>query len=361
MRGRRWSRLLLAAALAFLTAGVVLAVVAWRVWTTGPAPLSDQPPVTVLRVAPGATLHHVAGQLQQRGLLRHPRVFLLGARLSGRDHALQVGRYEIPAGASPRQILTLLLTGRPLPVVVQLTEGLEATELARSLADSLDLDPAAILAAADTMIRRGADTLMTVVERRRLAAVIEATGGEREIHWCEGYLAPDTYHFAEGSDAVTVARSVVGLQLARLDSLATGQPFSPHALVTLAAIVEAEAQLAEERSRVAAVYHNRLARGMRLEADPTVAFWLGKRGQRLLYKDLEIDSPYNTYRRGGLPAGPTGCPGTAAMAAAATPDTACRALYFVADGEGGHVFSRTLAEHQEAVERYRRLMRQRRR
>jgi UPF0755 protein len=136
---------------------------------------------------------------------------------------------------------------------------------------------------------------------------------------------------------------------------------TPHQLLSLAAIVEAEARLAAERERIAGVYHNRLARGMRLEADPTVAFWLGKRGERLLYRDLEMDSPFNTYRRSGPPAGPIGAPGAAALLATARPDTAGGDLYFVADGAGGHVFSGTLADHQRAVAAYRALMRERRR
>jgi UPF0755 protein len=130
--------------------------------------------------------------------------------------------------------------------------------------------------------------------------------------------------------------------------------------VTIASIVEAEARRADERARIAAVYFNRLRRGARLEADPTVAYVLDKRGERLLYRDLRVDSPYNTYANTGLPPGPIGTPGLASLAAAAHPDTLCDAFYFVADGEGGHVFSRTADEHRAAVARYRRLRDQQR-
>jgi len=255
-----------------------------------------------------------------------------------------------------------------VPVVVTLPEGLQARELAAVLADSLRLDAAEILAACDALVAGGADTLMTANERARLAELL-GTGNlppGRRLHWCEGYLAPDTYHFAVQIDAQAVAQAVVGLQLERLQQ-ARALPWpasvqsSPHALLTLASIIETEARRPAERTRIAAVYHNRLERGMRLEADPTVAFWLDKRGQRLLYRDLEVDSPYNTYRRGGLPIAPIGNPGLAALLAAAQPDPNCDALYFVADGEGGHIFSRTHADHQRAVARYRELMRERRR
>jgi UPF0755 protein len=361
-------RVLLPAAAGVALACLVLALLAWRSWTAPRQPAPDDPEVFSLRVEPGASLHAVSARLQARGLLSRRRLFLLMARLGGRDRELQVGRYEVPASASPRRILEILVSGRPVPVVVTLPEGLEAAQLAAILADSLDVAAAAILAAADSLVAGSADTLMGPEVRADFAAVTAAgpRPDGRPVHWCEGYLAPDTYHFAEGTGAVAAAEAAVSLQLARLDSArATALPIarelSAHELVTLASIVEAEAQRADERARIAAVYHNRLAAGMRLEADPTVAFWLGKRGERLLFRDLEVDSPYNTYRRRGLPAGPIGAPGRAAIVAAARPDTSSVDLYFVADGEGGHIFSRTHAEHERAVAEYRRLMRQRRR
>ncbi len=364
-RGLRW---LVAAAAAVLVAAAILAGLAWHAWTAGFAPPAGAPASVTVRVAPGATLRSVASELTARGVLRRPRIFLLGARLLGADHDLHVGRYRLTVGVSPRQLLRELTGQGPLPVVVTLPEGREAAEMAAVLADSLDLDALAILAAAERLVRGGADTLMTAAERARLAGALAGADrpGGGAVSWCEGYLAPDTYHFAEGLTAEAVAAAVVGLQLARVDTarrraLPVAGDLSAHGLLTLASLVEAEARLAAERPAVAAVYHNRLARGMRLEADPTVAFWLGKRGERLLYRDLEVDSPYNTYRRAGLPAGPIGSPGRDALLAAARPDTASEALYFVADGEGGHVFSRTHAEHRRAVARYRELMRERRR
>lgn len=350
---RRLAWLALALALGALAAAGGLA---WWAYTAGNG--ADQARV---RVEPGQSLHAVARDLEQRGLLEHRRALLLVARLTGRDHQLQVGAFTLPADASPRDILDVLVDHPPDPVVVTLPEGLEAAAMASVMADSLGLDAADLLAAADALVRDGADTLMTDAAREVLAGVV---AGRRPsgapLHWCEGYLAPDTYHVVHGLDASQVATIMVGLQLARLRT-AGAQPGRYHDLLTLASLVEAEARLPEERTRVAAVYHNRLQRGLRLEADPTVAFWLGKRGQRLLYRDLAVDSPFNTYRRAGLPAGPVLAPGAAAIMAAAAPDSTCRALYFVADGQGGHVFSETIEQHQAAVARYRELMRSRRR
>lgn len=347
--------------LAWVAAGLVLGALAaagiiWQAYNAG-----NGEPAARVRVSPGASLQAVVHDLRQRELLEDHRVLLLMARLTGRDRRLQVGTFTLPADASPRTVLRTLVDQPPDPVVVTLPEGMEAIEMAAVVADSLGLAAAAVLDAADRLVLGGADTLMTEATRRALAAVV---GGRRpsgeQLRWCEGYLAPDTYHFSQGLQASQVASIMVGLQLSRLgDAGATAGRY--HDLLTLAALVEAEARLPEERTRVAAVYHNRLRQGLRLEADPTVAFWLGKRGQRLLYRDLEVDSPYNTYRRAGLPVGPVLAPGEAAIAAAAAPDPDCEALYFVADGAGGHVFSNTLEQHQAAVARYRELMRSRRR
>src|SRR5690606_4506736 len=125
--------------------------------------------------------------------------------------------------------------------------------------------------------------------------------------------------------------------------------YDRHDLVTLASIVEAETPLSAEKPRVAAVYWNRLHNGWKLQADPTVRYGLGHWGERVYYKHLDMDTPYNTYLHAGLPPGPIGSPGEEALAAVLAPLTPCDDFYFVASGRGGHVFSRTKAEHDRAV------------
>jgi len=349
-------RLLLAALVALIVGAVAAAAIIWQAYVG-----AESIPAAQIEVMPGATMGGVARDLEVRGLLHHRRVLLLAARLTGRDRDLRVGVFALPAGASPRDILDALTEQAPLPVVVTLPEGMAAIEMAAVVADSLGLEAAAILAAADILVSDGADTLMTPVGIEAMATVIEHRRPDGSaMHWCEGYLAPDTYHFTRGMGAAAVAQVMVDLQLERVAGAAHAG-MTAHELLSLAALVEAESRHDHERPLVAAVYRNRLRRGMRLEADPTVAFWLGKRGQRLLYRDLEVDSPFNTYRRPGLPVGPVLAPGLAAIMAAGAPDTTCDALYFVADGDGGHVFSNTLAEHNRAVAHYRELMRRRRR
>jgi UPF0755 protein len=308
-------------------------------------------PVQV-RIHPGMTLSAAADTLAGCGLLESTRIFLVGARFSGRDRELKAGLYEIPAGLSPTDLLTALTTGPTVQVKVTVPEGLDAESVAAVVGETLGFPAAEFLAAADSLVldRWGG----------AVRPGLPPSAVPRDFLACEGMLAPDTYLFGEGTGAREAAAHLVAVQAARIDSvLAAPRPAETAGLdivelVTLASIVEAEARLASERRRIAAVYVNRLVAGRRLEADPTVAYVLRKKGKRLFYRDLEVDSPYNTYRVGGLPPGPIANPGLAALEAAARPDTASRDMFFVSDGDGGHVFSRTAAEHEEAVREFRR-------
>lgn len=363
----RWIPWLLAAVLGLGLAGGGAAWWAWRTWT-GPGPGGEAGQATAIQVTipAGMTLGAAADTLVSRGLLRDRRILLAGARLTGQDRSLRAGIYELRPGTSARELLADLTSGLSVQVKVTIPEGLEAGAVADILAGQLDFDPDAFLAAADSLVRAAAGSGRLLGGTEAVAAydslLTRATkAGGRVFRWSEGYLAPDTYLFGAGTSPVDAAAHLVHTQLARLDSLQAGAGVAnpmvtnPHQLLTLASIVEAEARREDERPLVAAVYTNRLEQRWRLEADPTVAFALDKRGKRLFYRDLEVASPFNTYRNRGLPPGPIGSPGRQALAAAARPDTTCRAMYFVADGSGGHVFSRTAREHEEAVRRFRKL------
>ena len=358
----------LAGAVSFVVLAAGLALWwGWMAWTgPGPGAPDGEAGTILVNIPAGMTLGAAADTLVARGLLRDRRILLAGARLTGRDRGLRAGLYRLRFGTSARRLLADLTTGLSVQVKVTIPEGLAAGAIADIVAWQLEIDTGAFLAAADSLVRAAA------VERGLLGGAEAAArydslltrlskGGARVFHWCEGYLAPDTYLFAAGTASAPAAAHLVAVQLDRLDSLwadrkiSNSQVASVHELLTLASIVEAEARQDQERALVAAVYTNRLARRWRLEADPTVAFVLDKKGKRLFYRDLEVESPFNTYRRRGLPPGPIGSPGWKALVAAAYPDSTCRAMYFVADGSGGHVFSRTVREHEEAVRRFRRL------
>ena len=229
---------------------------------------------------------------------------------------------------------------------VTIPEGFRLTQIAERIAPITGLPPDSVL----TRLRApGVDSLVGV----------PGPG-------LEGYLFPDTYRFAPGVGVGTVVRTMVARyhafwtpeRRARLDSLG----MSEQQVVTLASIVQAEAQVVDEMPRIAAVYRNRLRRGMLLQADPTVLYALGGPRERLLYAAIDsvADDPYNTYRRRGLPPGPIGSPGEAALDAALHPSDEPY-LYFVARLDGTHVFSRTLAEHNRNVAEYHRRRDQQRR
>lgn len=346
-----------------IIAGAALSWWGWRQWT-GPGP--DLQEAVVVNIPSGMTLSAAADTLVARGVLRDRRVLLAGAKLTGQDRGLRAGLYQLPPGASPRELLDDLTSGLSVQVKVTIPEGLDAREIADIVAREMGFDAGRFLAIADSLVRvegeKGhLDPTEGWTESQAQALREAAAIGGRDFFWCEGYLAPDTYLFGAGSEAHVVAGHLVQTQMDRMEKLeelasqGNDQIHTPHQLVTLASIVEAEARHDEERTQIAAVYTNRLRQGWRLEADPTVAFVLNKKGKRLFYKDLEVDSPFNTYRRRGLPPGPIGAPGWKALEATARPDSSCQAMYFVSDGKGGHVFSRTIREHNAAVQRFRQI------
>ncbi len=287
-----------------------------------PGPLAA--PKTVI-VSRGAGLDDIAAQLTAAGVLPDSLVFRVGAWLSGRDKSLRAGEYLFAARISPRQAVALLQSGKTVVRRLTVAEGLTTTQVLAQLNRTEGLE------------------------------------GDLPSPPGEGALLPETYHFSYGErrDAVvTRMRAAMDDTLARLwDSRAPGLPLkSPREALILASIVEKETALPEERSRIAAVFLNRLGKGMRLQSDPTVAYALtggrGPLGRPLSRADLKTPSPFNTYLIDGLPPGPVCNPGRAAMAAVLNP-VATEDFYFVADGTGGHVFARTLGEHNRNVVRWR--------
>jgi UPF0755 protein len=257
--------------------------------------------------------------------------------MRGYDRRIQSGTYQFNAGEQPVEILARLMAGDVLTTDVTVPEGYNKWEIAAAF-ESANIDSVDMMAAIEDE---------AVLSERRIGAPS-----------LEGYLFPDTYRVRWGA----TAKEVTEMMLARLDEVFDAELFkraveldmTPHKVLTLASIIEAESQVSAERALISSVYHNRLRRRMRLEADPTVAYAMGGYKGRLLYDDLEIDSPYNTYRRRGLPPGPICSPGEASIRAALFPDSTADELYFVARGDGSHIFSRTLKEHNAAVEKVRR-------
>jgi len=296
----------------------------------------DSPRIEI-KVAPGMTFGQVQADLVEKGILTNPELFRWSAYLTRREDKIQTGRYLFRYGESISCILRRLTHGEVEYTRVAVPEGLYMTEIASLLQKKAVVDSAAFM---ETATDSQFVTDLGILEPS-----------------LEGYLFPDTYLFNWPINSEEVARRMVyrfreiyGMYVAQdADSIGMHKAH----VVTLASIVQAEAVYESEMPRISAVYHNRLRSGMRLEADPTVAYALGGVRRRLWLKDLRVKSPYNTYRNKGLPPGAICSPGQAALEAAVNPLKKSNEYYFVADGTGRHHFSRTYNEHLQAKHRIR--------
>lgn len=288
-----------------------------------------------IRVLPGATLKDVQKQLVETGVIRRPELFRWAAYLTRKERKIQAGRYLFMRGESVAAVLGKLASGAVDYTRVVIPEGLMLPEIAAILRADAEIDSTVFMELA------GNDSVLA-------HHGIQAPS-------LEGYLFPDTYLLSWPLTPEDVIERMVHRFREVYDddvrALADSVGLSENESVTLASIIQAEAVYDLEMPRISAVYHNRLERGWRLEADPTVAYALGGVRRRLYYKDLRAVSPYNTYRVRGLPPGPICSPGRAAILAAVHPLEGSRDLYFVADGTGRHYFSKTLREHLIAKER----------
>jgi UPF0755 protein len=319
--------------LVLLTAAVLLALLAagasggWW-WAQGylraPGPLAQ--PVTV-DLPRGTGVSAIAARLAEAGAIDHPRAFALLARLTGRDRSLKAGEYALEPGISPDAVMALLASGKVVLHPVAVPEGLTVHEVY------------ALLAAADILF------------------------GDLPPPPPEGTLLPDTWLVPRGESRTAVVARMRDAMTAELGKVwAVRAPDlllgSPEEVLTLASIIEKETAVPAEYHLVAAVFVNRLHRGMPLQTDPTVIYALaegrGPLGRELTLADLQVDHPYNTYLIPALPPGPIANPGRAALAAAVAP-AEVDYLYFVADGTGGHAFATTLAEHNRNVAKWRKL------
>lgn len=320
-------------ALVFIASLAVLLAAGWIWWQAG-APAAGGEPTTLV-VEPGTGVRALGRRLDEQGVIRSPLLFEIWIRARGDAGRIHAGTYALPRDRSLPAIVDLLVEGRTVLMPVTVPEGYRLEQTAAVVASALPFDSAAfVTAVTDPAL---VDSLLP---RDRMGASPPSL---------EGYLFPETYRVDPATGERELARLMVeqfwrgfGPEWsARADSLGR----SVHEILTLASIVEEEARVPEERTVIAGVFWNRLERGMLLEADPTVQYALGGHKDRVLYRDLTIDSPYNTYRVAGLPPGPISSPGRAAIEATLWPDSVPY-LFFFATGEGGrHTFSETFAEH----------------
>ena len=311
---------------------------AW--WVRAPMPVragQDAGQALELEVEPGTTPRGVARAVVQAGFDTDARLLFWWFRLSGDDRGIKAGNYEIPQGTSPYTLLQKLVRGEEALRAVTLVEGWNFRQLRQALARAEQLK-------SETQGLSEAD-IMARLDRAGVAA--------------EGRFFPDTYTYAKGSSDLAVLRRALHAMDRRLEAAwAQRAPDTPlknadQALI-LASIVEKETGRAEDRAQIAGVFTNRLRVGMLLQTDPTVIYGLGEKFDgNLRRRDLQTDTPWNTYTRAGLPPTPIAMPGRAALLAAVQP-APTRALYFVARGDGTSHFSESLDEHNRAVNRFQR-------
>jgi UPF0755 protein len=310
-----------ALASALLAAGLGLAALHFgRQALLAPGPLAAATDVVV----PHGTLTGIADALAEAGVIRHPLALRAAAWWTGAAGPLHAGEFRFPAAASLRETLAVLRTARPVQHRLTIAEGLTASQIAALFND---------------------DKLLS----------------GPKVSIAEGAVLPETYAYERGATrAAVLARAERAMDQALAKAWAgraEGLGLSgPREMLILASIVERETARPEERPLVAAVFLNRRRLGMRLQSDPTVAYAVtggsGALDRKLSRADLDSDSPYNTYRIAALPPGPIDSPGRAALEAVAHPADS-DALYFVADGTGGHAFAHTLAEHNRNVAKWR--------
>ncbi len=286
-------------------------------------------------VEPGQSLSAISQALEDKGVIENSTMFDILARFSNAARDIKAGEYTVSGPKSPRQILDTLKEGKVNLYRLTVPEGLTVEETAA-------LVEVAGFGAKENFVRLARD--------KTFAASLGIEAGS-----LEGYLFPETYFFRKNASRKTIIKKMTDhfktVFTPDWEKRALSMGFTVHETVTLASIIEKETGAAAERALISSVFHNRLDRGMRLESDPTVIYGIDNFDGNLTRKHLQTKTPYNTYTSAGLPAGPIASPGKMALKAALYPaDTDY--LFFVSKNDTTHKFSKTMAEHNRAVQKY---------
>jgi UPF0755 protein len=321
-------------AAAVLLAFIIVALVVWGYLL--PKDLGEKK--FAISIEQGDGFNKVARLLADQEVVRSELILKLAARLRNIDKKLIPGRYEFTGRISCKRVLDRLEDGDFLKIKVTIYEGAPIWKVASILQARLGFDSTTIMALAKD----------------------SAFCAQLGVPYLEGYLFPETYFVKWGKTEAEVLRDMVAIYRQMTDSIwpdTIPNGLTRDQIMVMASIIEAEAFLDKEKPKISSVYHNRLRDRWRLDADPTVIYGLGGLERPLNRRDLRMNSPYNTYRRRGLPPTPINSPGLASIEAALHPDTT-EYYFFVADGTGGHRFSKTNAEHEAARREIRRANKQ---
>ena len=325
-------RLILILAVVGLT-GIIFVFLMYQYGNT---PTSSNPAEQVVEIQPGMTLKQVTHSLAEKKLLSEPTTFILYTYLQGKQNHIQAGEYLFSPSMPPWKILEALTSGTSVLYSVTIPEGYRITEIAALLESKGLVDKTKFIA--ETRNKELLDSLQI------------------PSNSLEGYLYPETYKFSKKAGAKQIIKTLLDtfkerIQKPELEQQARALNFTFHEVVTLASLIEKETGLGEERKLISSVFHNRLAKKMRLQTDPTVIYAMINFDGNIRKKDLSIDSPYNTYKYSGLPPGPIASPGLDSIQAALAPANT-EFLFFVSRKNGSHQFSTNYKDHTRAVQKY---------
>ena len=286
----------------------------------------------------GEGLSSISNTLLKSNIISNEKTFDLAAKIMGLDKSIPVGSYTLKNNRTNINILNRLVYGRPEIKKITILEGWNIKQITNYLSTQMGFDY---------------DNLIEIMNDKRFINSLDLKSNN-----LEGYLFPETYHFFDGENQKSVIRRLVKeykkFWSHTNNSKADSMKLTQHQVVTLASIIEGEAIYDSERPIISAVYHNRLKKGMKLQADPTVQYIIDDGPRRLLNRDLRIKSPYNTYIHQGLPPGPINSPGFESLKAALNPEEN-DFLYFVAKGDGYHTFSKNEKDHEKAKRAFQRV------
>ena len=317
-----------------LVVGLLLA--ATHLYITFYTPPSDERVLKTVSIERGMSFRLIAEDLEKAGVVRDAESFGLAARILGAYKKVKAGEYEFTTNMTPIEVLEQLVKGKIKRYFVTIPEGYNVKEIAAALKSAGLVEP-------DVFVARALDP--------DLAASLGVAGPT-----LEGYLFPDTYEFTRGTSADDmIARMAEKFKkvYAEYEDEAKARGMSMRKVVTLASIIEKETGAPGEREIISSVFHNRLKMGIKLQSDPTVIYGIAGFDGNITKRHLSIKSPYNTYKIYGLPPGPIANPGKESIGAAIRPAKADY-IYFVSRNDGTHKFSRTLKEHNEAVQEFQR-------
>jgi UPF0755 protein len=330
---RRWLRARLWVFFLLATAALVVSI---HFYFALFVPPSREKAWKEVQVTEGMSFKAIAAKLQEEGIIRYRGYFEIIGRIQGITRKVRVGYYGLGAHMSMWEVLDMLRSGRVIGYDVVIPEGYNLFQIGYTLAQTPLLDDP--------------NRFIAVATNRKFA---QALGVQADS--LEGYLFPDTYYLPKGITVEDIAKRMVqryrDVFTPDYAKRAAEIGMTEHQIITLASIVEKEAKVESERKLIAAVYYNRLKKGIKLQADPTAVY--GKKAwvTHVTKEDLQRMTPYNTYLRKGLPPGPIANPGQGAILATLYPEKADY-LFFVAQGDGSHYFSNDFSEHEKAIGRY---------